>query len=79
VQNIHTSTYVLSYQVALAGERSHANGQALSADQQSGLAAVEAAEAANYPTDDSIRAEIKQRIEISTHLSCSAARLLSDI
>jgi len=68
-----TSTYVSSYQAALAGERSQANGQAPSAEQQAGLAAVEAAKSANYPTADSIRAEIKQRTELSTLLGWSAA------
>jgi len=68
-----TSTYVAPYQAALAGERSMAIGRTLSAEQQAGIAAVEAAKSGNYPSEESLVAEVKQRTHLPSLLSWSAS------
>lgn len=59
-----TSTYVATYQEALAGEKAVAQGRPPSPAQKAGMEAAAAARAANYPAREAIAAEIGER----THL-----------
>lgn len=68
-----TSTYVATYQTALTGERTAEAGEKPSAEQQAALDAAAAAKAYNYPTDESIEAEIIQRTSFPGVLGWSAS------
>ena len=68
-----TSTYVATYQTALAGERAIAAGGQPSAEQQAALDAAAAAKAYNYPTEDSIAKEVAQRTSFPDVLGWSAS------
>ena len=68
-----TSTYVATYQTALAGERAIAAGGQPTTGQQAALDAAAAAKAYNYPTEESISAEIAQRTNFPDVLGWSAS------
>jgi len=69
----NTSGYLDSYQAAIAGERARAEGQPVSPEQEAGLAAAEGAVRANYPTPESLAAEVAQRTSLGSLVSWSAA------
>lgn len=68
-----TSTYVVTYQNALAGERALAAGEQPNREQQAGLDAAAAARASNHPSRESLAAEVKQRTQLPSLLAWSAS------
>lgn len=68
-----THGYLDSYQAALAGERARQEGRALSPEQEAGLAAAAGAASANYPSPESLAAELKQRTDLIPLVKWSAA------
>lgn len=69
----NTSGYIDSYQAALAGEVARQEGRALSPEQEAGLNAAAGAVASNYPTQEALQAEVKQRTSLGSLIEWSAA------
>jgi len=68
-----TSTYVATYQHALAGEQALAEGRQPDAEQQAGMEAAAAARAANHPDPETIADEVRQRTEWRSLFGWSAS------
>ncbi len=68
-----TSTYVTTYQTALEAEGAKAAGLELTPEQQKALDAVASAKSANYPTEDALAQQVKQRTELRSLVGWSAS------
>lgn len=69
----NTSTYVSTYQTAVKAEQAQAAGRELTPEQQEALDAAASAKSANYPTQEVLAEEIRQRTELRSLLSWSAS------
>jgi uncharacterized protein len=67
-----TSTYLSAYENALAGEQTQALGLRPTTEQQVGLDAVKGANAANYPTVESLSEKISERTKLHSLIAWSA-------
>ena len=68
-----TSTYVATYQTAIEAERAKTSGVDLTPEQQSALDAVASVKSANYPTQEALTAEVRQRTQFRSLVSWSAS------
>ncbi len=69
----NTSTYVSTYQTAAQAEQAKTAGREVTPEQQKALDAAVSAKSANYPTEEALAEETKQRTELRSLLSWSAS------
>ncbi len=68
-----TSTYVATYQTAVEAERATASGVALTPEQQTAMDSAASTKSANYPTEEALAKEVRQRTELRSLVSWSAS------
>lgn len=68
-----TSTYLATYRTALQAEDAKAAGLESTPEQQKALDAVASTKSANYPSNDALAQQVKQRTELRSLVSWSAS------